>query len=799
MVKKKSIELIEEAGNPKALIIGGKEVSSFLSKTLKDRGCEVTELASYSPIPHHFDYIFLFGNGSLGDKIYEKNLEAGGKFIFIATETDGDFPQNENIKVFQAGELSFWSPQELSDKILHAIFTSSKYISHRPTKSKPPTTEIVRPIPPVVKPIINKQPPVNAVLNPNPRKITPVVEKTSFFSSRKIFVALILLFLVILVSFAGFSFWSFHKAQKTLENLKYHLKAGDLNSFSYDLAEAKTELTNLNKIQNIAKIIFFPFSEDKQIKDIGIVLSEAEKIIDAGQEFILAAKNILPKETGIANISANFSPEKLAVFHEKTGDLLLSLTQTKLELSKVSIPFVSLSDVSTSLSPVITKLTSVYELFPTFEKIFLSNSTRVYLVLLQNNMELRPTGGFIGSYGILTVAEGKIKDFKIEDVYTADGQLKGHVDPPIPIRKHLSQPHFFLRDSNFDPDFAVSAVQAMWFLEKELGKDVDGVIGVNLTLAQKLMQLTGEVVLSDFNNERVNADNFFRKVHELTNTNFFPGSSQKKDILTAITNELIASLTNNNVNFIDLLSVGKTALEEKNILMYFKDETLQKNIEEFGWAGRMVNVLCTVRKIGIGEKQAEKECLADYISINEANLGVNKANYFINKSQILDKTIGVDGKITTTLTILYENQAVNPLETGQTYVNYLRVFVPLGSQLVNFTLNNAPLNPSDIDIQNYGNDKTSFGTLFKIAPANKGSVKITYILPYLFSPSIDSYQLFFQKQAGDKNSPLIFSLTVPENLVLKPENFSSASQKPGEIYYTTDSSVDRVFALKRDK
>jgi hypothetical protein len=54
------------------------------------------------------------------------------------------------------------------------------------------------------------------------------------------------------------------------------------------------------------------------------------------------------------------------------------------------------------------------------------NEKKDYLVLLQNEMELRATGGFIGSYGILSFQNGRLMGFDIKDVYEADGQLKGH-------------------------------------------------------------------------------------------------------------------------------------------------------------------------------------------------------------------------------------------------------------------------------------------------------------------------------------------------------------------------------------
>jgi hypothetical protein len=71
-----------------------------------------------------------------------------------------------------------------------------------------------------------------------------------------------------------------------------------------------------------------------------------------------------------------------------------------------------------------------------------------YLVLLQNEMELRAGGGFIGSFGVLSFNDGKLIGFDIQDVYEVDGQLKGHVEPPEEIKTYLGEAGWFMRDAN---------------------------------------------------------------------------------------------------------------------------------------------------------------------------------------------------------------------------------------------------------------------------------------------------------------------------------------------------------------
>ena len=101
------------------------------------------------------------------------------------------------------------------------------------------------------------------------------------------------------------------------------------------------------------------------------------------------------------------------------------------------------------------------------------------------------------------------------------------------------------------------------------------------------------------------------------------------------------------------------------------------------------------------------------------------------------------------------------------------------------------------DITSYGLDKTSIGFMVKIAPQNKGLVRVRFLLPRRIDGQIANYQLFYQKQGGDKSSPLVFSLTYPKEFTLSPTNFTAHSQKEGELLYSTDTSVDRIFILKK--
>ena len=141
MVRKKTIESVEETKLPRALIVSGGEESSFLTSTLKDRGCEVLKLDSYSLTPGRFDYIFLFDNQSLADEIYEKNLLGNGKFILVLTDSEisdsvgAKMGTRSHFRIIKIGDPAFWSLPQLGDKILRTLFSSSGSIVNLSRKS----------------------------------------------------------------------------------------------------------------------------------------------------------------------------------------------------------------------------------------------------------------------------------------------------------------------------------------------------------------------------------------------------------------------------------------------------------------------------------------------------------------------------------------------------------------------------------------------------------------------------------------------------------------------------------------
>jgi hypothetical protein len=413
---------------------------------------------------------------------------------------------------------------------------------------------------------------------------------------------------------------------------------------------------------------------------------------------------------------------------------------------------------------------------------------QTYLVLLQNNSELRPTGGFIGSYGLLTFDEGKLIDFEVNDVYSADGQLKGHVEPPSDLKKYLGEAGWYLRDSNWDPDFPTSAARAAWFLEKETGRRVDGVIGVNLTLAQQILKAIGEIQLPDYQ-EKINEANFFERAEYYSEINFFPGSTQKQDFLASVTRVLFEEIkTSEEKTWFALAKNIWPSFKTKDLLFWLADPQATTILADLGWDGAVKGVEC---------HSLTGECLADYLMVVEANVGINKTNYFLKRSFSHHLQIKEDQTIQETLRLNYQNNSSSNSFPGGRYKSYVRIYTPVGATLKGMKIIN-PLSGEVSEVlerevkEEHG--KQVFGFLLEVPIQESRSIEVAWKLPQKLSEETDKYLLLLQKQPGIKDEAFSFCFITPDELRISAAKPLGSRTSEGFIF-NPSFDQDLVFEI----
>lgn len=414
---------------------------------------------------------------------------------------------------------------------------------------------------------------------------------------------------------------------------------------------------------------------------------------------------------------------------------------------------------------------------------------RTYLVLLQNNAELRPTGGFIGSFALITFENGQLLDIETHDVYTADGQLKGHVEPPPELKKFLGEANWYLRDVNWDPNFPTTARQAEWFLDKEMNRQVDGTIGINLFVIEDLLKTLGPIELTDYN-ETITANNLFQRAEFYSETDFFAGSTQKRDFLANLTMALYQKITSlSGEDGLRLALLLMRAAEQSQLQLSFRDDTAESVFSNLGFNGALKQPSCPTTI-------SASHCIPDYIKIVESNLGVNKVNYFINRSILHQVTITPDN-IEASTTLNLENTAENNTWPAGDYKNYIRLYVPDSATITSVVIDGNQLDADQVAITEE-HDKKVFGFFVKIPIQSQSQITITYVLNQQFSTGhLNGYSLLFEKQSGVGSHPLTIRVSHPPNLsptAVSPLVISEDNQLTLVTNTASDQSMVAEFA-----
>lgn len=392
-----------------------------------------------------------------------------------------------------------------------------------------------------------------------------------------------------------------------------------------------------------------------------------------------------------------------------------------------------------------------------------SHGEKTYLVLLQNNMELRPTGGFLGSYARIRMKDGVLIDIKTEDIYVPDGELLGYVEPPKPVKDYLFQTGGWkLRDANWNPDFPLSAQSVVWFYEQATKEKIDGVIAINLSTVENVFKVIGPVSLPDYN-QVVTSESLYSFVQVETEHEFFPGSTNKTAVLGSLWRNVklhVVSLSFEKK--LALLHVFIDSLEHGETLVWFSNVDVQTKVVEKGWDGgvRKEHSVCF-----------EDGCIADYLYIVESNVGINKTNCCVERKVHYIVTFDEYGLQHTKVKIWYKNNndvIPNPPKSyGGGYNNYLRLYKPSTYTLKSFQSDGVLVPTTSFDHEN--DDSLDIdGILVQVSGKSEKTVEYTYVPTKeinLGKPVI--YTLYVQKQPGLTTNAYEITIKLPNSYVFE--------------------------------
>lgn len=372
------------------------------------------------------------------------------------------------------------------------------------------------------------------------------------------------------------------------------------------------------------------------------------------------------------------------------------------------------------------------------------NGSKNYLLLFQNDKEIRPTGGFMTAYAFLKVDKGQISATTSDDIYRLDERLLGTcqskicpLTPPAPIVKYLPEVDgkprkaWSMRDSNISADLPTSAkeFERMYLLLGQ-GLGWDGIIYIDSQVVEQLIEVTGPIDIfgTKYSAEMDKRCNCPNVIFELENYAEIAakGTQDRKAILGVLMQQILArSLGTKSENLPILVDRIANLANDKHVMFYMHDDKTQRVLADLNWTGQI------------------REYDGDFLHINDANFAGGKSNLYVTQNVTQEISLQ-GGQVKKKVVIEYKNpQAFNTWLNGINR-DYVRIFVPKGSKLLSSKGSDDPVNTLE------ENGKTVFDAFLTVRPQNSRKLEFEYSVPY--SPN-GEYKLLIQKQPGAKDFP----------------------------------------------
>ncbi len=672
------------------------------------------------------------------------------------------------------------------------------------------------------------------------QEIQAAEEKVVWYRSLLSFALVLLLLIIPLKILSYFEFFNL----QNLENKILSRSQGAITSLlaaadsvsRLDLATADSDFQeaglgflaaqeDLNKISD--SILFLAaLSNDPKIK----LAAESKKFLTAGALAASLGRNLVLATDSLFNGDPQNFSQTLETFSSKGQLAVNDAQELKKELAKINpnnLPleyrakFESLNKQAILMSDNLAEFVRAADRLK--EILGLSKDKR-YLLVFQNNSELRASGGFLGSYALVDIRNGKITNLEVPGggSYDTEAGLNLKVVAPEPL--WLVNPQWYFWDANWWPDWPTTAQNLMWFYEKSDGPTVDGVISVTPTVVERLLTVTGPIDLTQEYGLVIDANNFWETVQKIVehqnlskiNPDIVVGlpatsrpinsslpleqgldinsaNKPKKiigDLMAKILEILPEKLTKDNL--LKIITLFEDSLAEKQILFYFTDNNLQAEMARHNWAGEI------------------RDSNRDYLMVVNTNIAGQKSDRKMQEKIEHSSEVGPDGQIINTVRIFRTHTGIkNEPLVGVRNVDWLRVYVPRGSELLaadGFRIPDAEYfeAPADNWLRNpllknedqalidelsgvkiyQENNKTVFANWVMVDPGETVIITFRYRLPFNFfdqsvndtwlqrlnellnpeSTDLLPHSLLLQKQPGAAASEFISHLKLPANL-----------------------------------
>lgn len=232
---------------------------------------------------------------------------------------------------------------------------------------------------------------------------------------------------------------------------------------------------------------------------------------------------------------------------------------------------------------------------------------------------------------------------------------------------------------------------------------------------------------------------------------------------------------------VQILETSYQNLNKRHIQVFLHEARLQEKIDNLGWGGAIREPVCSL-----------ENCLSDWASLIEANLGVNKANYFIDRDLKLNVDVNQE-TIKRSLEISFTNKAQTFMGDKGKYKAYVRLLLPIGVEVNKVALGDQN-NLDTVDFkEEFVGGRKEVGFLLELGPLESKKV----VFEWSGGKAVDlskngEYRFYLRKQAGIDSFSFSFEVNFPSNFVVGTDRLFHLTKRGSFTYNVQNLSEDFV-------
>jgi len=422
---------------------------------------------------------------------------------------------------------------------------------------------------------------------------------------------------------------------------------------------------------------------------------------------------------------------------------------------------------------------------------YLFSTQHRFLLLSQNGAQLRPTGGFPGTYGLVEFGPDGFELTRFDDIYTLP---RDTLDLPIPAGGQVNVRHFFLRNANAWMDFPTSAEVITRLYRSMKQPAIDGVIAIDIPTIRDLLKVFGPIRVPE-SKEALSAENVLEQLSYVVSVEYSgKGYSQRKDAVVSLAKALIERLSHlTSDEFLPTMASVANSANQKHIQIWFADPAAQADIVAIAWSGAIDPPPGTTDLVAVSNSVVKRPA--------KANLGVTKTLDY-------DVQLNPDGSADTRLMLGYKKSFASPLGDLQEWLaNYVRIHRSEGTTAT----------PKGTSMESLDDETglTTFGHYFRLDRGTSTTIDLRSHVPQAVrtGPGVESadgsattaetpgswhYSLVLARQCDIVDTRATVTVHVPEGW--RVASSTAWLRATGSTIVTTgdDASVTLTTPLKED-